>query len=94
MNICPTKNNKTPLNCPRNMRTEQKSPCVETICFALDAIVVIKIDIAVDHFVGFAEGSRFMTMDTLRLRNREKIFAIALSYKFLCLDIECVIPYC
>lgn len=90
------------------MRTEQKSHCVGIFGFSKSGAAIAEPllfcfgcargyknrYIAVDHFVGFAERSRFVTMNTLRLKNREKIFAIALSYKFLCLDIECVIPYC
>ena len=35
-------------------------------CFALDALMVVKVDIAVNHLVGFREGRRFVAVDTLR----------------------------
>ena len=43
-------------------------------CFGLDSLVVIKMDIAVNHFVGLGECSRFVAVDALRFENREEIF--------------------
>ena len=36
--------------------------------------MVVKMDISVDHLVGFREGSRFVAIDTLRFEDREEIF--------------------
>ena len=43
-------------------------------CFALDALMVVKVDIAVNHLVGFREGRRFVAVDTLRFEDRKEIF--------------------
>ena len=43
-------------------------------CFALDALMVVKVDIAVNHLVGFREGRRFVAVDTLRFEDGEEIF--------------------
>ena len=43
-------------------------------CFALDALVVVKMDVAVNHLVGLREGRRFVTVDALCLENRKEIF--------------------
>ena len=43
-------------------------------CFALDALMVVKVDIAVNHLVGFREGRWFVAVDTLRFEDGEEIF--------------------
>lgn len=43
-------------------------------CFALDALVVVKMDIAVNHFICFGEGCRLMAVDALCFENGEEIF--------------------
>ena len=43
-------------------------------CFALDALMVVKVDIAVNHLVGFREGSRFVAVNTLGFEDGEEIF--------------------
>lgn len=34
-------------------------------CFVLDTLVIIKMNIAINHVFGFLEGSRFVAVDTL-----------------------------
>lgn len=36
--------------------------------------MVIKMNIAVDHLVGFREGSRFVAVNALRFEDGEEIF--------------------
>ena len=43
-------------------------------CFRLDAFVVVKVDITVNHFIGLGEGCRFVAVDTLCFENREMNF--------------------
>ena len=43
-------------------------------CFALDALMVVKVDIAVNHLVGFREGRRFVAVDKPRFWGGEEIF--------------------
>ena len=43
-------------------------------CFALDALVIVKMDVTVNHLIGFREGCRFVAVNTLRFENREEIF--------------------
>ena len=42
--------------------------------FRLDAFVVVKVDITVNHFIGLGEGCRFVAVDTLCFENREMNF--------------------
>ena len=42
--------------------------------FALDALMVVKVDVTVNHLVGFREGRRFVAVDTLRFEDRKEIF--------------------
>ena len=42
--------------------------------FELDALMVVEVDIAVDHFVCFRKSSRFVSVDTLSLEDGEEIF--------------------
>ena len=69
------------------VRTVQKAPNVENLdlagvaqrqqshsCFGLDSLVAIKLDITVNHLIGFGECIRFVAVDALRFENREKIF--------------------
>ena len=87
---------------PQIVQTAQKEPLVQEYsvlagvaqrerrhsCFALDALVVVKMDVTVNHLIGFREGRRFVAVDTLRFEDRKEISAIALSYGFPRLDIE------
>ena len=73
---------------PHYVRTVQKRALVGNIeflvgvaqrqrrysCFALDALVVVKMDIAVNHFICFGEGSRLVAVDALCFENGEEIF--------------------
>ena len=36
--------------------------------------MVVKVDIAVDHLIGFGKGRRFVTVNALRFEDREEIF--------------------
>lgn len=36
--------------------------------------MVVKMDIAANHLVGFREGSRFVAVNTLRFEDGEEIF--------------------
>ena len=40
----------------------------------LDVIMVVKVDISVNHLVGFREGSRFVTVNALDFEDGEEIF--------------------
>ena len=82
-----TRQNVLTLNRPRLCRQHKKSPGQEYSvlagvaqrqrrysCFALDALVVEKMDIAVNHFICFGEGCRLMAVDALCFENGEEIF--------------------
>ena len=43
-------------------------------CFQLDTIVVVKVEAAVNHFIGFGKCSRFMAVDAFCFENGEEIF--------------------
>ena len=43
-------------------------------CFALDTFVVVKVDVTVDHLVGFRKGGRFVAVDAFCFENGEEIF--------------------
>ena len=36
--------------------------------------MVVEVDIAVNHFVGFGKSSRLVAVDTFRFENRKEIF--------------------
>ena len=36
--------------------------------------MVVKVDVAVNHFIGLREGSRFVAVDALCFEDREEIF--------------------
>ena len=36
-------------------------------CFVLDALVIIKVDVPIEHFIGLGESGRFVAVDTFRL---------------------------
>ena len=55
--------------------------------------MVIKMNIAVDHLVGFREGSRFVAVNALRFEDGEEIFRHGVSYGFPRLDMDGVMPY-
>mgnify|MGYP000112376585 CR=1 FL=1 len=56
--------------------------------------MVVKMDIAVNHLVGFQDGSRFMAVNALRFEDGEEIFRHGvLSYGVPFLDMEGVMPY-
>ena len=73
---------------PQIVQTVQKEPLVQEYsvlagvaqrerrhsCFALDALVVVKMDVTVNHLIGFREGRRFVAVDTLRFEDGEEIF--------------------
>lgn len=40
----------------------------------LDALVVVEMNITINHFIGFIEGHRFVSVNTLGFENGEKIF--------------------
>lgn len=40
----------------------------------LDALMVVKVDIPVDHFIGLGKSGRFVAVDTFRLEHGEEIF--------------------
>ena len=79
---------KDNLELPQIVQTVQKEPLVQEYSvlagvaqrerrhssFALDALMVVKVDIAVNHLVGFREGRRFVAVDTLRFEDGEEIF--------------------
>ena len=43
-------------------------------CFVLDALVVVKVDVSVNHLVGFGEGNRFVAVDALCFEAGKEIF--------------------
>lgn len=40
----------------------------------LDALIVAKVDIVVNYFIGLGKGSRFTSVDALRFKDGEEIF--------------------
>ena len=42
--------------------------------FELDALVIVEVDVSVNHLVGFREGSWFVAVNALCLENGEEIF--------------------
>ena len=42
--------------------------------FCLDALVVVEVDIAVNHGVGFAQRGRFVAVDAFGFENGEEVF--------------------
>ena len=70
------------------VQTAQKGPLVQEYsvlagvaqrqrrhsCFALDALVVVKMDVAVNHFIGFRKGRWFVAADALCFENGKEIF--------------------
>ena len=43
-------------------------------CFCLDAFVVVKVDVTVNHLFGFRKGRRFVAVDAFCFENGEEIF--------------------
>ena len=43
-------------------------------CFVLDALVVVKVDVPVNHFIGLGESGQFVAVDTFCLEDRKEIF--------------------
>ena len=73
---------------PQLVQTVQKKPLVQEYsvlagmaqrqrrhsCFALDALVIVKMDVAVNHLVRFQKGSRFVAVNAFCFENGKEIF--------------------
>ena len=42
--------------------------------FVLDALMVVEVDIPVDHFIGLGKSGRFVAVNTLCFQDGEEIF--------------------
>ena len=48
--------------------------------FDLDALMVVEVDIAVNHFVGFREGSRFVAVDAFCFEDSDILPSASLPF--------------
>ena len=53
--------------------------------FQLVALVVIKVNININHVIGLGKGNWLVAVKTLSFKDREKAFGMALSSSFLAL---------
>ena len=44
-------------------------------CFQLKALVVVEVDVVVDHFIGLFKSLRFVFVDTFGFQNAKEIFS-------------------
>ena len=42
--------------------------------FVLDALMVVKVDVSVDHFISLGKSGRFVPVNTFCFEDREEIF--------------------
>ena len=52
-------------------------------CFALDAFEIVKMDVVVNHLVGFHDGSWFVAVDALCFENKVTVEKISISVQLL-----------
>ena len=56
-------------------------------CFQLNALVVVEVNVVVDHFIGLIKSLRLVSVYALSFQDAEEIFSQCRDYPIICVNL-------